>query len=205
MTTTRKERKIERTKKLILESAIAEFAENGYTKSKITSIAARSDLAAGTIYNYFDNKETLFVECINQFVDQSNQYNSDKSFDENADIQQILESMINNIFARNQSASAHEMNFILSALPDIMANERLATIFYHTIVKQKIDGIEKLLENKIPNDLDTHMLSELIYSAILGSALLYSMKKDDIQNFDPSAFTRIFTQVFSNGLHKKNA
>ena len=48
---------------LIIQSAIAAFAQNGYEKTSISDIARRAGIATGGIYNYFDNKERLFERC----------------------------------------------------------------------------------------------------------------------------------------------
>ncbi len=44
----------------IIESAIETFSKNGFQKSSISEIAQRANVAEGTIYQYFKNKEDLF-------------------------------------------------------------------------------------------------------------------------------------------------
>ena len=44
----------------ILEAARYIFAENGYEKTTMLQIAKAADVATGTIYEYFENKEVLF-------------------------------------------------------------------------------------------------------------------------------------------------
>lgn len=44
----------------ILEAAMAEFALNGFAGARLTDVAQRAGISHGTIYNYFDSKETLF-------------------------------------------------------------------------------------------------------------------------------------------------
>lgn len=54
----------EQKKQRILESAKMVFSEKGYHKSTIAEIAARADVAHGTIYTYFPNKSALATEVI---------------------------------------------------------------------------------------------------------------------------------------------
>lgn len=54
----------------ILEAAMAEFARNGFAGTRLTDVAHRAGISHGTIYNYFDSKESLFRELFRaQLVD----------------------------------------------------------------------------------------------------------------------------------------
>ncbi|MCH5586617.1 TetR family transcriptional regulator [Shimazuella sp. AN120528] len=57
----------------IFEAAMILFAERGYDGTTIPMIADKAKVGAGTIYRYFDNKESLvnslFVKCVLQFSD----------------------------------------------------------------------------------------------------------------------------------------
>lgn len=44
----------------ILDAAMEVFATNGFVGTKLTDIAARAGISHGTIYLYYDSKETLF-------------------------------------------------------------------------------------------------------------------------------------------------
>ncbi|MDQ3888130.1 MAG: TetR/AcrR family transcriptional regulator [Thermoproteota archaeon] len=47
-------------KEKIMQSAIENFAKNGFDRTRMEDIAASSGLAKGTLYLYFKNKEDLF-------------------------------------------------------------------------------------------------------------------------------------------------
>lgn len=47
-------------KQLIIQSAIEVFSRNGFQNSSISEIAQKANVAEGTIYQYFKNKEDLF-------------------------------------------------------------------------------------------------------------------------------------------------
>ncbi|MGD9533745.1 MAG: TetR/AcrR family transcriptional regulator [Candidatus Nitrosocosmicus sp.] len=44
----------------IIQSAIECFSKNGFDKTKMDDVALSADVSKGTLYNYFDNKESLF-------------------------------------------------------------------------------------------------------------------------------------------------
>ena len=58
-------------RELIIQAAIEVFGKNGFRNSRISEIARRANVAEGTIYQYFRNKEDLFfyipVEKTNEF------------------------------------------------------------------------------------------------------------------------------------------
>ena len=46
----------------ILDAALDVFAEHGYAAARLEDVAARAGVAKGTIYLYFADKRTLFME-----------------------------------------------------------------------------------------------------------------------------------------------
>lgn len=53
----------------ILDAAVAVFAEKGFFTSRIADIADRADVADGTVYLYFRNKEEILMTAINTAFD----------------------------------------------------------------------------------------------------------------------------------------
>jgi AcrR family transcriptional regulator len=54
----------ERTRGLILEAAVAEFAENGLSGARVDAIAARAGANKRMLYHYFGNKEDLYLAAL---------------------------------------------------------------------------------------------------------------------------------------------
>src|SRR5712675_2270844 len=48
----------------ILAAALDEFADRGFAATRLDDVARRADVAKGTIYLHFADKETLFQELI---------------------------------------------------------------------------------------------------------------------------------------------
>jgi AcrR family transcriptional regulator len=59
----RAERKIER-RDAILAAAIEEFSASGFAATRLDDVAKRAGIAKGTIYLYFRDKESLFLELV---------------------------------------------------------------------------------------------------------------------------------------------
>ncbi len=54
----------ERTRRKLLDAALAEFGEKGFAESSIVSITGRAKVALGTFYTSFDSKEALFAALV---------------------------------------------------------------------------------------------------------------------------------------------
>lgn len=52
----------------ILDAAIALFTDNGYENTTLEAVAESLDIAKSTIYLYFENKEDLFMDCIERLT-----------------------------------------------------------------------------------------------------------------------------------------
>lgn len=55
-------------KQAILDAALEEFAARGYAATRLDDVAKRADVAKGTIYLYFADKETLFQELLRSML-----------------------------------------------------------------------------------------------------------------------------------------
>lgn len=53
-----------RKKKLIMDTALKLFAEQGYHNTSISMIADKADISKGLLYNYFESKEELLNEIL---------------------------------------------------------------------------------------------------------------------------------------------
>ena len=54
----------EKTLRKILDAAIVEFGQCGYSEGSIVGITRRAKVALGTFYTYFDSKEALFSALV---------------------------------------------------------------------------------------------------------------------------------------------
>ena len=62
----RPRKEIESIKKTILASALAILSEEGYGALTMRKIAARTGMTAANIYNYFHNKDDIYLELVIQ-------------------------------------------------------------------------------------------------------------------------------------------
>ncbi|MFZ5774553.1 MAG: TetR/AcrR family transcriptional regulator [Thermodesulfobacteriota bacterium] len=53
----------------LLRAAVAEFAEQGFQRASVNNIVRTLGIAKGSLYQYFDNKEALFLHVFDHFSD----------------------------------------------------------------------------------------------------------------------------------------
>ncbi len=58
----------------ILRVVLEEFSRNGYRKTSINTIVARLGIAKGSIFQYFEDKEGLFLFILNRSLEKVKQY-----------------------------------------------------------------------------------------------------------------------------------
>jgi AcrR family transcriptional regulator len=63
-TTKRKEREREARREAILDAAARVFARKGFHAATLDEIAVEAELAKGTLYNYYEDKQDLFTSLI---------------------------------------------------------------------------------------------------------------------------------------------
>ena len=60
----------ERTLRKILDAALEEFGEKGFSEGSIVGITTRAQVAMGTFYTYFDSKESVFQALVHDMSEQ---------------------------------------------------------------------------------------------------------------------------------------
>lgn len=61
--TKREDRNLQ-SRKRILESALREFAKQGYGLSSINTICDEGDISKGSLYHYYESKDALYLACV---------------------------------------------------------------------------------------------------------------------------------------------
>ncbi len=103
-----KDRRRERTRQEILRAAAEVFAEKGFHDATIQDIARVAEFSTGSIYNYFDNKDTLFFDLLEDVFESF--VGSLQPIDEGKPFDARLREQIANLFS---FAEAHKNHFQL--------------------------------------------------------------------------------------------
>ena len=70
----KREEKNQQTRRRIMDSALAEFSEQGYGASSINTVCAAQDISKGIVYHYFATKDALFLACVAECFQRLTEY-----------------------------------------------------------------------------------------------------------------------------------
>lgn len=65
----KREEKNQQMKRKIMDSALREFAQQGYGASSVNSICSMEGVSKGIIYHYFQTKDELYLACVKECFD----------------------------------------------------------------------------------------------------------------------------------------
>ena len=157
------------TRRKIIVSALEEFNQLGFAKSKIASIAANAGLGKGTIYSYFETKESLFEGVVDYLIQetyhpiQSNELGKDQKVQDF-----ILEQMLPSIDNIEEAGRADIARLMLregQAFNDILQ------MYSQKIYEPGLRELSNLIEiakqrNELKTESNTLSLAALIIAPI---------------------------------------
>jgi len=153
----RRERKKQETRQRLLEAAWALFAEQGYESTTVEQITERADVAKGTLFNYFETKETLLAEVMTWRTELL----GDRVLSAEtpppsavARIKLVMEAMTNE-FSPEREFARHLFMARIAAPVKHASAHRLGSLIYDLTVQGQADG-------EIRADLDGGLVARLL-------------------------------------------
>ncbi len=70
----KREEKNQQTRRRVMDSALAEFAQQGYGASSVNTICAAEGISKGIIYHYFKTKDDLYLACVEECFGQLTEF-----------------------------------------------------------------------------------------------------------------------------------
>ena len=114
--------------KAILDASIKIFAQRGYHSAKISAIAEQAEIATGSVYLYFKNKEAILLTIFDR-------------------LWAVLTDSLNNTVRRTDIDPSKKLDVVIDQFFDIfITNPALATVFVneqHHLIKNKRGNVAK--------------------------------------------------------------
>lgn len=157
----------EEVRRIIIEAAIAESNENGFSNVKMDNIAKRLGISRTTIYIYFKNREEILDAAI-EYIREELSVVLREAF-----LKDDLEASLNAIydfFVQNEDEP--EMNAIIGVFARSVYDEKTAGVLrknfisMHDLIQAAID--DQIKKGRISGDLNSDITAYTIQALSLG-------------------------------------
>lgn len=184
--TDRKAKRIERVRNEIMNAAIEIISTKGFRNTSTKEIASRADLAEGTLYNYFKNKDDILMSIAERYVTKKRNLNLNTDVDS-------FEEFVVNIYSQNATNDTENLmkdrEVLKALLPEFLTDKTLGKLYYERIVLPYLRSIEEsllILQNRgLIGKFDIRVLSRMFYANLIGFAVLDINGDDFVANATP--------------------
>lgn len=197
----------EEKRERILENAIDEFAEMGYTKASISRIVQKSKIAKGSFYQYFEDKKDLYKYLIDRTGEQKLVFINDQ-FPDMATLPffELMHALY--VVGMRFAATQPKMTKIVSELMKRNDDDLKAYVLGDNQVKghefllsllQMADGRGELREG-----LDLDFTAYILHTMNTALADYYYMEHDQLENDgEVEQLADRMLDILKNGIYKQ--
>jgi AcrR family transcriptional regulator len=175
-TLSRRERKAQARRAAILEAAADVFAAKGFARATTKEIAARADVAEGTIYNYFSNKRELMVAMAQHVIGDSVglaleefQAQDDRSY---------LTALLRERFDFQQ----RNLGFVRALMTEVWTNEEFRQQYLAQVISPLIHLMEGYLQRRVEAGTARPLNTSVVVRAMAGSFLTFLLLSEPGQD-----------------------
>ncbi len=177
----------ENKKQRVINSAINEFAENGFTKASITRIVNEAEIAKGSFYQYFKNKVDLFEYIIELAFETKMEYinKSISGYQNEFDFFEYWR-MLNKVGIKFAKDNKQLAKISLSLIKNKDKNKFKQIIDkFQPVGNEKFENLLEKAQKKghIRNDIDIKYISHLLYKSSF-FITEYFLEDNYVDNFD---------------------
>lgn len=192
----------EQRREQILLAAKGLFARQGFERTTIKEIARAAEVAEGTIYLYFANKqEVLFALVKSEMVDPLTELLAGQ--------QEVDDAVIINTFIRSHFESVdRNRELILIVFSEIHHfSEELLDEYYHTLVRPALQSMEQYIARRVAAGAFRQVNPSVVVRSLVGSLRFYSlvwegMLKGRIDNIPREELINEISMLFLRGLQQ---
>lgn len=179
-----------KTKEQIIQKAFALFMTLEYREVTMSRILKATGLSKGGFYHYFESKEALFEEVVEQFFfgvasDEAFQPQPDKTFVENMDLFLQQKEMAFQMFAHHLGVEYSEINFfmfIMHAIQNLPGARQKTELFMQREKRQLESIIQVALQRgEIAECMQPSALAALLMRLFDGTEMHGVLLKESFQ------------------------
>jgi AcrR family transcriptional regulator len=170
--TGKREQQKEARRCAIIDAALEEFTAQGFTSAKLDDVAVRAGIGKGTIYLYFDSKESLFEEVVrrNMMPDRDNMDRSSLASMEGS-AAEILATHFRHIYAFMKNDKVPPL--LMMILGETARFPKLAQFFYEEMIRPSHELIHQIIQRGIDSG-EFRADASKIYTQLLFAPAMHS-------------------------------
>jgi len=195
----------EEKKREIVMAAMQIFSEKGVVKTKMADIAKVANIGKGTIYEYFKNKDDIFINLFEMHFSQIRQEAAlimEKYNNPTDKLKQFVSLTVTSLIDEHSNFAEIMLDIWAEGIREHNENinhvfdlERIYREYRNVIIQILQDGIEKGFFKV----MDTTLTASLFIGALDGIMLQWLIQKD-LFNF--ATLTENIMSIFINGIKK---
>lgn len=144
------------TKKLLIESAVNLFFQNGYSNTKVEDITHNAKVAKGTFYSYFNTKEDIFFEIFQEFLNKEDENLNEIDFE--TDLLENIRKIINHL-CKNMHENTKIFRIVAEAFSEPELKIKIWKIsgeygFFMKDIKKIIEISNSQINNEVKKNLE---------------------------------------------------
>ena len=159
---------------LIIDAAIVVISERGFQRTTIKQISAEAGIAAGTIYNYFDNKDAILLGIVERMTEAEVR---DLHFDEALNIE--FDQFVQFYLAHRMTEVEQQFQAMQVIIPETMINQELGERVFEQVYAPAFAIAEqffaKMMAEEIIDSADPTITSRLFAAPLMGLLTLRLM------------------------------
>lgn len=201
----RKERERNFRRQEIINAATKLFAEKGFEHTTLDEIAEASEFGKGTIYNYFENKEEIYLAIVEEVLDSHSKIIAEYS-EQEGDLKDFLTKL-------TKAAIVYSIeNYDAFSLMVRIRTQTLSTdpSMKNGMLKKNLEYNNKIMAERFTKAINNKEIRPYsveslinIYRSMVFPYLHFLLCCKDNVNIDPDKETDFIISVFFNGILEK--
>ncbi|EHS58389.1 TetR/AcrR family transcriptional regulator [Paenibacillus sp. Aloe-11] len=185
-------------RKEIIEAALNVFGTKGYSRTNIEDITNEIGMSKGAIYQYFKNKEELFISTIRETSQKQMLFKLTKLEQETVSIEEFLVE-IGMVFLSvfEDPRKIKLMRIIIGETPNF---PEIGELFYHEVVEKASEQIGKMLKPHVSNEIDPVLSIRLFIGSIWSFVIFQEMVPMKDRKYENEAIIQHAIRVFQHGI-----
>ncbi|MEQ9549009.1 MAG: TetR/AcrR family transcriptional regulator [Coleofasciculus sp. G3-WIS-01] len=153
----------------IAQAAMQLFIQHGYRETSMDQIAAEADVSKHTIYNHFHSKEGLFIELVEQFIDEQFQpeFQSELSDEPATGLRRLAEAFL--LKMNNPEYGA----FLRLLIAESGHFPHLAQLFIRRVIGEESHSLKQYFESHPDWQIRDPELTAYIFLSSMSSFILF--------------------------------